>query len=71
MESISINLQDGLLYYHQLFHNTTSVENLGLDCKVEYANTNQGIMPEAHNIWDQYTQSEENDLDDALQGQLR
>jgi len=63
-----IKLQHGLLYYHQPFHNPTSVERLGLDCKVEYTNANQGIMPEAHNIWVQYTQSEENDLDNTFQG---
>jgi hypothetical protein len=27
-------------------------------------------MPEVHNIWDQYTQSEENDLDNTFQGQI-
>jgi len=44
------------------------VERLALDCKVEYTNANQGIMPESHNIWVQYTQSEENDLDNTFQG---
>jgi len=64
------NLQNGLLYYHQPFHCPTSVERLGLDCKVEYTNANQGIMPEAHNIWVQYTQSEENDLDNTFEGRI-
>ena len=27
-------------------------------------------MPEAHNIWVQYTQSEENDLDNTFQGRI-
>jgi len=58
IDSIFIILQNGLLYYHRPFHNPTSVEHLGLDCKVEYTNVNQGIMPEAHNIWVQYTQRE-------------
>jgi hypothetical protein len=58
------------LYYRQPFHNPTSVERLGLDCKVEYTNANQGIMPESHNIWVQYTQSEENDLDNTFQGRV-
>jgi hypothetical protein len=58
------------LYYRQPFHNPTSVERLGLDCKVEYSNINPGIMHEAHNIWVQYTQSEENDLDNTFQGRL-
>jgi len=58
------------LYYRQQFHNPTSVEHPGLDCKVEYTNANQGIMPEAHNIWVQYTQSEENDLNNTLQGRI-
>jgi len=70
LDSIFIKLQNVLLYYHQPFHNPTSVECLGLDCKVEYTNANQGIMPEAHNIWVQYTQSEENDLDNTFQGRV-
>ena len=70
IDSIFIKLQNGLLYYHQPFHCPTSVEHLGLDCKVEYTNANQGIMPEAHNIWVQYAQSEENDLDHTFQGQI-
>ena len=56
IDSIFITLQNGLLYYRQPFHNPTSVEHLGLDCKVEYTNANQRVMPEAHNIWVQYTQ---------------
>jgi len=68
IDSIIITLQNGLLYDRQPFHNPTSVECLGLDCKVEYTNANQGIMPEAHNIRVQYTQSEENDLDNTFQG---
>jgi len=70
LDSIFIKLQNGLLYYRQPFHNPTSVEHLGLDCKVEYTNANQGIMPEAQNIWVQYTQSEENDLDNTFQGRV-
>jgi len=70
IDSILIKLQNGLLYYCQPFHNPTSVECLGLDCKVEYTHANQGIMPEAHNIWVQYTQSEENDLDNTFQGRI-
>jgi hypothetical protein len=70
LNSILIKLQNGLLYYRQPFHNPTSIERLGLDCKVEYTNTNQGIMPEAHNVWVQYTQSEENDLDNTFQGRI-
>jgi hypothetical protein len=69
-DSIFITLQNGLLYYRQPFHNPTFVERLGLDCKVEYTNANQGIMPEAHNIWVQYTQSEEKDLDNTFEGRI-
>jgi hypothetical protein len=58
------------LYYRQPFHNPTSVERLGLDCKVVYTNANQGIMPEAHNNWVQYMQSEEHDLNITFQGQI-
>jgi hypothetical protein len=65
-----IKLQHGLLCYRQPFHNPTSVERLGLDCKVQYTNANQGIMPESHNIWVQYTQSEENDLDNTFEGRV-
>jgi len=66
IDSIFITLQNGLLYYRQPFHNSTSDEYLGLDCNVEYTNANQGIMSEAHNIRVQYTQSEENDLDNTF-----
>ena len=68
---IFIQLQNGLLYYRQPCHNPTSVKRLGLDCKADYTNANQRIMPEAHNIWVQYTQSEENDLDITFQGQIQ
>jgi hypothetical protein len=70
IDSIFIQLQKGLLDYHQAFHNPTSVEHLGLDCKVQYTNANQGIMPEAYNIWVQYMQSDENDLDITFQRQI-
>ena len=69
-DSIFISLQNGLLYYRQPFHCSTSVEHLGLDCKIEYTNANQGIMPEAHNILLQYMQCEENDLDNTFQGRI-
>jgi len=69
-DSIFIKLQNGLLYYCQPFHNPTSVEHLGLDCKVEYSNANQGVMAEAYDMWVKYTQSEENDLDNTFQGQI-
>jgi len=70
IDSIFIILQNGLLHYHQPFHNPTSVEHLGLDCKVEYTNATHWIMAEAHNIWVQYMHSEENDLDNTFQGQI-
>jgi hypothetical protein len=68
--SIFIKILNGLLYYCEPFHNPTSVNHLGLDCNVEYSNANQGIIPEAHNIWVQYMQCEENDLDNTCQGQI-
>jgi hypothetical protein len=37
---------------------------------VEYTNTNPGIMPEAHNIWVLYMQSDENDIDHTFQGEI-
>jgi hypothetical protein len=65
--SIFIFHQNGLLYYREPFHCPTSVERLGLDCKVEYSNANLEIMLEAHNIWVQDTQREENDLENTFQ----
>jgi hypothetical protein len=67
LDSMFIRFQNGLLYYHQPFHNPTSVECLGLNCTAESTNATQVIMPESHNIWVQYTQSEENDLDNTFQ----
>jgi len=67
IDSLFIKLQNGLLYYRQPFHCPTSVECLGLDCKVEYTDANQGIMPEFHNILVQYTDS---DLDNTFQGRV-
>jgi len=66
-DSIFMTLQNGLLYYHQPFHCPISVKCLGLDCKIEYTNANQGIMPESHNIWVQYTDS---DLENTIQGHV-
>jgi len=70
IDSIFIQLQNGLLYYCQPFHNPTSVEHLGLGCKVEYTNANQGIMPESHNISVQYTKTVDYDLDNTFQGSI-
>jgi len=67
IHSIFIKLHNGLLYYRLPFHCPTSVECLGLDCKVEYTDTNQGIMPESHDIWVQYTNS---DLDNTFEGRV-
>jgi len=67
IDSLFIQLQNGLFYYHQPFHCPTSVEHLGLDCKIEYTNANQGIMPESHNIWVPYMDS---DLDNTCQGRV-
>jgi len=67
LDGIFIKLQNGLSYYHQLFHCSISVGHLGLDCKLEYTDANQGIIPESHNIWVQYTES---DLDNTLQGRV-
>jgi len=67
IDSIFNKLYNGLLYYRQPFHYPTSVERLGLDCKVEYTNANQGIIPESHNSWVQYTES---DLDNTFPGHV-
>ena len=42
------------MYYYQPFHCATFVKHLELDWMAEYANANQGIMPESHNIRVQY-----------------
>jgi hypothetical protein len=65
IDSELIKLQNGRLYYHQQFCCPTSVQILGLDCKVEYTDSNQGIRPEYHNIWAQYMHS---DHDNTFQG---
>ena len=65
--SVFIELQNGLLNYRQPFHCPTSIKCLGLECKVEYMDANQGMMPECHNIWVQYTDS---DLDSTFQGRV-
>jgi len=50
IDSIFIPLQNELLYYCKPCHRPTSVKRLGLNCKGEYTNANQGMMPESHNI---------------------
>jgi len=65
IDGVCINFHNALLYYHQPFHCTISVEHQGLYCKVEYTNANQRIMPESHNIWVQYMES---NLDNTFQG---
>ena len=67
LDSIIIKLQNGLSYYRQPFHCPTSVERLGLDCKVEYTDANQGVMPESHNIRVRYMDS---DLDKPFHGRF-
>jgi len=67
IDIVFVKLQDGMLYYRQQFHCPTSVERLGLNCKVEYTDANQGITPESHNIWVQYTDS---DLNNPFQGRV-
>jgi hypothetical protein len=51
LDSIISNLHNGLSYYCQPFHCPISVENLGLDCNVEYTDANKGVMPASHIIW--------------------
>jgi len=70
IDCILIMLQNGLLYYRQPFYYPSSVKCLGLHCKVVYTNANQWIMAAAHNIWVQYKQSEENNLDNTFQGRI-
>jgi len=64
---IFIKLHNGLLYYCQPCHCATSVERLGLDCKVQYTTANQEIMSQSHNSRIQYM---ENNLDNTFQGQV-
>jgi hypothetical protein len=67
LDSIFTKLQNGLFYNSQPFHCPTAVERLGHNCKVEYPVTNQGIMPDSHYIWVQYTAS---DLNNSFQRQV-
>jgi hypothetical protein len=50
LDSIISTLHNGLSYYRQPFHCPISVENLGLDCNVEYTDANKGVMPASHII---------------------
>jgi len=68
LDSIFIKLQNGLSNYRLPIHCLTSVERQGLDCQVEYTDANQGIMPESHYIWIQYTES---NLDNTIQDRVR
>jgi len=67
LDSTFNKLQIGLSYYHQPFHFHTAVEHLGLECKAQYTDANQGIMPESHKTWVQYTES---DLDNTFPGRI-
>jgi len=67
IDSVFIQLQNGLLYYRQPFHCPLSVEHHVLKYKIEYTDANQGIMPESRNMWVQYTDS---DLDNTFQGRV-
>jgi hypothetical protein len=64
LHSMCTILQNGLSYNCQPVHCTTSADCLGLDWKVEYTDANEEIIPEFHNIWGQYTDS---DLDNTFQ----
>ena len=66
-DNIFGELENRLLYHHELFRSPPSVESVGLDRNVEYTNSNQGIMPESHNIWVQYMDS---DLNNTSQGRV-
>jgi len=70
LDNIFIQLQNRLLYCHQPFLFATSVEHVGLNCKVEYTNANQGIVPKFLNIWVQFIVCKENDLDYIFQGEV-
>jgi len=64
IDSVFITLQNGLLLYCQPFQCPTSVERLRLHWEVEYTDAHRGILPESHNVWDQYTDS---DLENTFQ----
>jgi len=68
INSIFINLPNGLLYYPQPLYNSMSTEHLNLKYKVEYTQANQGILPQAQKIWVQYTQCEEHYLKNTFRG---
>jgi len=66
-DSLFISHQNGMSYYSQLFHCSTSVERVGLNCKVEYTDANPEILPGSHNIWDQYMEC---DLGETFLGRV-
>lgn len=68
IDPINMNPLNGVLRYCQQFHCPTSVEHLVLNCKVEYSNTNQQIIPQSHHIWVQYMENADHNLDTTFQG---
>jgi hypothetical protein len=60
IDSVFIKHENELLCYRQPFCCRTSDEHQGLDCKVDYMDTNQGIGPESDNICVEYMDSDLN-----------
>jgi len=67
LDTVLFKLQNGLLLHHQPFPSPISVECLVLYYKMEYMDANQEIISETYNIWVQYIESEENDLNYPFQ----
>lgn len=67
LDSVCIRLLTMQLHNRHPFHNTISIVHWGHDCKPEYMNGNQGIMPESHYIWVQYMPSQVYNLDNSFQ----
>ena len=59
-----------MFHNHQPFHSPTFVQYLGVDSKVEYADTSEEMIPESHNNWVHYMQSDENDIVNSFKGQV-
>jgi hypothetical protein len=56
----------GQLYNQRPFCSCTSVDHLQLGCNVEYANPNQWIMCESHNIQGTFQYAGEKDFDKSF-----
>ena len=67
LDSIYIKHLNGLSYQRQPFHCPTSVVHVGIDCKVEYTDTNQAILPDMDHS---SVQDADSDIDNTFRGKV-